>query len=261
MARARPTHDAFDAHAAAYQAARYPDRPRTFEEHAHALRRAHALALLDEVAPSPRVALDVGCGPGVLLPDLLARAHEVLAIDASSAMTRHAVATARTLAHGAHAYVLRADAGALPIAPARVDAAVCLGLLSYLDDVDGALRELARVLTPGGYAIVQHLRARTPLSLERSAIAALGRVLDGARPRPTPRLTPRAFDERDVVLRAARAGLSLVRARRYDLRPAFVHRAWPFDAARLSAMVERVGRAPLLDGLAGAAVLVFQRRG
>lgn len=96
--------------------------------------------------------LDVGAGSGALLPLL----HEALpgarlvAVDLAAAMLRCAQA------RGTGAAPVQADAHALPFPPACFDAVLCDSALPHLRDRPHALREMARLLRPGGALIVLH---------------------------------------------------------------------------------------------------------
>lgn len=105
-------------------------------------------ALLDDVAG--RDVLDAGCAAGEHAQWLGERGARVVALDASEAM----VALARERL-GERARVLRADLDApLPLETASFDLVVSSLTLHYLRDWLPALRELARVLRPGGRLVL-----------------------------------------------------------------------------------------------------------
>ncbi|WP_412068795.1 class I SAM-dependent methyltransferase [Rubrivirga sp. IMCC43871] len=112
--------------------------------------------LLDWAAlrPGQRVA-DVACGTGLVTLDA-ARAvgdtGEVVATDLSDAMV--AATTAAAAREGlAHVTALRADAEALPGPGEAFDVALCALGLMYVPDPRRAMREMHRVLRPGGRAV------------------------------------------------------------------------------------------------------------
>jgi len=115
------------------------------------LTRAAALAALRAAGLGPRPALlDVGCSSGHMLAALRAEwpGASLAGVDAEDAGLP-----------GAHAAVpdaalLHASATDLPLADGSVDALVALNLLEHLPDDDAALAEFARVLRPGGRAVV-----------------------------------------------------------------------------------------------------------
>jgi SAM-dependent methyltransferase len=78
----------------------------------------------------------------------------VIAVDASPEM----LATARRRARGLPNVELHeADLGALPLADAAVDAALLVLALSHVAEPAAALAEMARILRPGGRAVVVDL--------------------------------------------------------------------------------------------------------
>jgi demethylmenaquinone methyltransferase/2-methoxy-6-polyprenyl-1,4-benzoquinol methylase len=104
-------------------------------------------ALVDALAPraGERI-LDVATGTGMVADEVLARADcEVTGIDQSAEML--AAAQAR---FGERVLLVEGQAEALPFADASFDALSFTYLLRYVDDVPATLRELARVLRPGG---------------------------------------------------------------------------------------------------------------
>ncbi|CAN5501774.1 class I SAM-dependent methyltransferase [soil metagenome] len=103
--------------------------------------RDRFLQLLPEASG---LTLDIGCGEGRLPRDLKAREYQVMGVDASPTLIEHARA-----ADPEGDYRV-ADAAKLPLAGASVQLVTALLSLHDMDDMEGALREAARVLVPGG---------------------------------------------------------------------------------------------------------------
>ena len=103
--------------------------------------RERFLALLPEPG---RLTLDVGCGEGRVTRDLRDLGHQVIGIDSSETM----IAAAREADPGAEYLV--ADAAALPFPDGHADLVIAFMSLMDVDDMAGAVAELARVLEPGG---------------------------------------------------------------------------------------------------------------
>jgi SAM-dependent methyltransferase len=98
-----------------------------------------------ELVPPPRGrTLDIGCGEGRLARDLAAIGHDVAGVDASPTM----LAAAREAAPEMELHL--ADAAELPFADASAGLVVAFMSFQDVDDLDGAIREAARVLAPGG---------------------------------------------------------------------------------------------------------------
>jgi SAM-dependent methyltransferase len=111
--------------------------------------RFHRDALTDLLPAPGSLTLDIGCGEGRVSRDLDALGHRVLALDASPTLARAA------LTHpGAPGPVLLADASRLPLRDGVADLAVAFMSLQDVDDLESATAEVARVLVPGGHAVI-----------------------------------------------------------------------------------------------------------
>jgi SAM-dependent methyltransferase len=114
-------------------------------------------SLLDCAAlrPGERV-LDVACGTGLVsfaAARAVGQAGGVCGVDLSGQMVDAARARAAALGLG-QAEFLRMDAESLDCADASFDVALCSLGLMYLPEPERALRELARVLRPGGRLVL-----------------------------------------------------------------------------------------------------------
>lgn len=107
-------------------------------------------ALVDEVAPAAgQRILDVATGTGMVAAELLGRADcLVVGIDQSKEML--AAARARFANDGARIELVEGQAEELPFAEQSFDALTVTYLLRYVDDPPATVRELARVVRPGG---------------------------------------------------------------------------------------------------------------
>jgi SAM-dependent methyltransferase len=127
----------------------------TFAATVYRARQAAAVSWIDALAlPSGARMLEVGCGAGFLTIALAQRGFRVDAVDASECMidaTRGRIAT-MGLAEVASARV--ADVHALGEADGTYAAVVALGVVPWLHSPAAALREVARVLAPGGAMIL-----------------------------------------------------------------------------------------------------------
>jgi SAM-dependent methyltransferase len=101
-------------------------------------------AFLHLLPPPSGWTLDVGCGEGRLTRELNRRAYRIVGLDASAP----AVKAFREAAPEARA--VRADAARLPFADASFELVIAFMSLINFDDVGAAMREVARVLAPGG---------------------------------------------------------------------------------------------------------------
>ncbi|MFM7524713.1 MAG: methyltransferase domain-containing protein, partial [Betaproteobacteria bacterium] len=95
-------------------------------------------------------ALDIGCGPGLTTEALalaVGASTEVVGIDIAPPML--AIAKQRCDQYAAVKFE-QADVMQLPFQDAQFDITLASQVYEYVDDVDRALRELARVVRPGG---------------------------------------------------------------------------------------------------------------
>lgn len=102
--------------------------------------------LLDELLlGGTRLIVDLGSGTGAMLRDIGTRAPgaRILALDAAEGMLRRAP-------RGAAVAPVVGDAHAVPVRSGSADAALMAFMLFHLDDPAAALREVGRVLRPGG---------------------------------------------------------------------------------------------------------------
>ncbi|MGI5424271.1 class I SAM-dependent methyltransferase [Streptomyces sp. CA-179760] len=127
--------------------------------------------------------LDAGCGTGRALPPLRAAvgpSGAVLGADLTPAMLREAVRAGR----GRDGQLLLTDVAALPLRSRSLDAVFGAGLVSHLASPAENLRELARVVRPGGVLALFH-------PIGRAALAARhGRPLTPDDLRAEPNLRP-----------------------------------------------------------------------
>jgi ubiquinone/menaquinone biosynthesis C-methylase UbiE len=109
--------------------------------------------LLHILDPQPgELVADVGCGPGAYHPKLAARGTRIVGIDASLGMAEDVRRQAQ--AQGLPVWALQANAEALPLADNGCDRLMANHMLYHVPDQSAALREMARVLKPGGRVIL-----------------------------------------------------------------------------------------------------------
>lgn len=96
--------------------------------------------------------LDVGCGHGRGLTELAGRARRgrVVGADPSELMVEIAAQRNRPLIKAARVDVIIATAESLPLPDDFFDKVLCVHVLYFWKDLDVSLREIARVLKPGG---------------------------------------------------------------------------------------------------------------
>jgi ArsR family transcriptional regulator len=109
------------------------------------------LAALAALAEGTWTIGDLGCGTGQVSAALAPFVARVIAVDASAAMLQ---AARKRLGGVDNIELRRGELEALPIDDARLDAATLMLVLHHVPEPERALGEIARVLKPGGRAIV-----------------------------------------------------------------------------------------------------------
>jgi ubiquinone/menaquinone biosynthesis C-methylase UbiE len=145
--------DFFDRRAADYDREYHDATPGGY---ALRIRRRKVLDLFDH--PGGRV-LDVGCGPGVMAESMLAQGCQFWGIDPSANMI--AIANSR-FGGSEQATFIEGDAARLPFADAFFDAVLCMGVIDSVPDRPAAIREMTRVLRPGGTLILTFANLGSP---------------------------------------------------------------------------------------------------
>ena len=130
---------------------------------------AAQMADLAGVRAGQRV-LDVGCGPGALTGELVARAGSVAAVDPSSSF----VTAARERNPGVDVRVATAED--LPFDDDEFDAALAQLVVHFMADPPAGLRDMARVTRPGGAVaacVWDHAGGQGPLGVFWQAVHEL----------------------------------------------------------------------------------------
>ena len=155
-----------------------------------------AAMLLNDAALPPRgTLLDVGCGSGqtMLWFETMRPGWTAVGLDVA--------AEGLTAAHGIGALVCRASALQLPFATATLDLAITLDVLQHLP-LDGgdveALREIRRVLKPGGYMFLRTNAQAFPHTTDDRAFHF------------------RKYRPRELRARLAQAGFAVIRLSRVN---------------------------------------------
>ena len=170
-------------------------------------RQQVALAWIEQLSrshPEGLRVLEIGCGAGATAVELARRGHLVTALDSSPTMLGRTRNHAVTAGVGELVTPILGDAHRLGFATGTFDLVLALGVLSWLEEPNAAISEMARVTQPDGHLLITSLN-----SLE------LARLLD---PRRTPLLAPAKS-----AARLAAAGLG--RRSRDRVRPTR-HPSW-----------------------------------
>ncbi|MGB9777331.1 MAG: class I SAM-dependent methyltransferase [Anaerolineae bacterium] len=160
FAAADPRRGFFERLAEEWDAQQPPDR----EERLRRLLASFAAEL-----GAARAILEVGTGTGALIPLLreVSPAASIVSIDLAYGMLW------RARRRCPHARLVQADAHALPFTPATFDRIICHNVFPHFRAKPTALRELARVLRPGGLLLILH-------DLGREQVNAIHQAVGGA---------------------------------------------------------------------------------
>ena len=141
--------------------------------------------------------LDVGCGQGVGSRMVAGafRARRVDAIDIDPLMIRRATRRLKSIPSGKIHFSV-GDAEALPFEDESMDAVFDFGILHHLEDWQRGIREIARVLKPGG---AFYFEEYFPASYE-------GPILRSILEHPT----ENRFDGVDFLSEVARSGMTVL---------------------------------------------------
>jgi len=188
----------------------------------HQERRMRVLEWVDSLGlgPGTRV-LEVGCGAGLTSITLAERGFEVDATDTVLPMLERTRKKATAAGVAERLHTRTADVHALDFEDETFDVGLALGVIPWLYSPPTALSELARVLKPGGYLIVN---ADNRLRLSY--------LMD---PRRNPWLTRARKPARQLL-----TDLGLVHADRDSGPPSVTHLTGDFDLLLDSVGLERV---------------------
>ena len=119
-------------------------------------RRWHRILLEQLTLPAPATVLDMATGTGALAFRLARRPEvRVVAADITRAMLVEARARATRDGQAPAIDLMECTAEAIPFPDAAFDAVIFTYLLRYVSDVPATLRELTRVVRPGGMMLSQ----------------------------------------------------------------------------------------------------------
>ncbi|MEP6714281.1 MAG: class I SAM-dependent methyltransferase [Terriglobia bacterium] len=146
----------FDQRAAAYDREYDDESPGGY---ALRIRRRKVMDLFD--GDGGKV-LDVGCGPGMMASEVLRRDCEFWGVDPSENMIDICRSRFGTVKR---AHFVIADALNLGLPDASFDLVMCMGVMDALQDRQLAVREMIRVLKPGGTLIITFTSQSSPYAV------------------------------------------------------------------------------------------------
>jgi ubiquinone/menaquinone biosynthesis C-methylase UbiE len=224
---------------------------------------AKRLGAFDRIAPfcGERL-LDVGCGNGAYTLELASQFGHVDAIDVErenlQELERHLAEESRSGTVETH----RMSAETIGFVDETFDAVTAIEVLEHILDLPAAMREISRVLKPGGLLYVSVPNRLFPL--ETHTVVLPGRHEFAGRLLPfLPYVKPlhqrisKARNFTDAELVKAASGVGLITVGLDHVMPPFDH--WRFGRRWIKPLTERVERSAF--GRFGVSIIgVFQRR-
>ena len=218
-------------------------RGRTADGHAFRIRERRVYEMFDKHGGT---VLDIGCGPGIVTEWLLQQDCEVHGVDVAPQMIE--ICEGR-FGSDPKAHFKVAPVESLPYEDNFFDSVIAMGLMEYLEDDSDALREIGRVLKPGGSLIVTYPAALSPwrnwTKFVYHPIASTVRSMIGRR--SGYKITHKAYREGPVDASLKQANFQRQDRVYYDFQ-LFPH---PFDfllgvpATLLASSLEWLARSPM----------------
>ena len=177
-------------------AGKYETTAAELEPVAQAVVRRAELSAGDDV-------VDLACGTGNAALLAAAQGAQVVGVDAAPRLLE--VARERARSQAVRLDLRQGDLLAVPIDDATADVVLSVFGVIFARDPEQSLREIARVLRPGGRAL---LSAWVPAGPIDAMLGAMGRIVGRITGSPAPQRFP-WFDPDAVSPPAARAGLTL----------------------------------------------------
>jgi ubiquinone/menaquinone biosynthesis C-methylase UbiE len=118
-------------------------------------RARRALACVDRVGlPSGAAVLEIGCGPGVITTAMAQKGVTVWAIDSLEEMVERTRAMAHRAGVASRVFAQVGHINNVPFADATFELVVLIGVSEWLVSMTQPLREIVRVLKPGGHLVI-----------------------------------------------------------------------------------------------------------
>ena len=121
----------------------------------HQERRIAAIRMFDELTlPRESRILEIGCGAGLTSIDIATRGYSVEAVDSTAVMVDLTKQNARNSGVEQKISAKINDIHDLKFGDDSMDIVIALGVAPWIVDLKTAMKEIFRVLAPGGYLII-----------------------------------------------------------------------------------------------------------
>ena len=194
----------------------YTDRD-TRLTHDFIARRARVEELLERHMREGQSVVDIGCGTGPMVEFLCERGLVYHGVDVAEPMLDSVREAFRDKPYAGRIHLKVGTSESVPYPDAQFDIVLGMGLLEYLDDMNPTFDEVARVLKPGGIAIltIPNRQSLNRFMMRNSqalttAYHWLKRKSGAGQPEAAPivhhELRPRALDQSMMARGLVRAG-------------------------------------------------------
>jgi SAM-dependent methyltransferase len=220
-------------------------------------------------------ALEIGCGSGEMLYELLKRNFKVVGMDIAPGMLRASRKFLQQRLPAKKAGLLQGDIEHLGFPDETFDLIVAAGVIEYLGTDEKLMPELYRVLKPGGVLILSvrnKLNLSHPVTTTRDLLQALpiiGSILKCTSLMlrrllslpPNGGIPGRRHIAWQLKSHMHRTGLEPIDSAFYHFTifPRFIERRFPNFSARWAEKFEMFSRAPVLGYLANQYILKAQK--
>ena len=134
--------------------------------------------ILDKYDWKDKKVIEVGCGQGTTLNYLPMYGAHVVGLDMSYQSLMFAQSGAEELHISSNVELLAADAENLPLADGDFDVAISCGVLHHTVNTMESIRQLQRMLKPGGTAIVMLYRSGNPKWWMTKSFRGFSKLID-----------------------------------------------------------------------------------
>jgi ubiquinone/menaquinone biosynthesis C-methylase UbiE len=199
--------------------------------------------------------LDAGCGPAIFTRELVGMGLRPCCADLSLGMLKKACSLAKL---GDQVQWVNCEIERLPFRDETFDNLIAIGVLAYANYTLNAVREITRVLRPGGLLIVQcsNSLAPTPIiqSLKDNMLSRLGL----RRKRLHFELARHSYGHFHKILK--KFGMLITRKGSYDFRLPFIEKFFPRIAIHLMRKNQTILQNSNLLGWLGEGYVVKARK-
>lgn len=132
---------------------RYTEEGRSFEDEIFRRRCDFTIDYVTTNYGADAKLCDLGCGAGPVIAELLKRGYNTVGLDYSEDMLINAKRRLATSNVSGRPLAV-SDIQMTPLADESIDCAICLGVISYVETYGNIIKEIRRILRPGGTSVI-----------------------------------------------------------------------------------------------------------